>query len=137
MRESIFMRTTFLLLAVLTPALIGCSTTSRKGDPETVLVTYHVQPGKEAEFLAALSQAWELYRREHVVFADPHILVQDTEEGSKPRFAEVFTWISRSIPEQPPDSVKSIWKREESLCEKRGEHSGIEPIEVELLVPRR
>jgi hypothetical protein len=138
-RENIFMRTTFLLLAVLSPVLIGCSATrsSLKGHPETVLVTYHVQPGKEAEFLEVLSQAWELYRREHLVFAQPHIVVQDTEDGSKPRFAEVFTWSSRSIPAHAPESVKAIGKQEESLCEKRGEHNGIEPVEVELLVPRR
>ena len=135
-----FMRITYLLLAVFPLALIGCSTTHRssaKRVPETVLVTYHVKPGKEAEFQAVLSRAWEVYRREHFVFAEPHIVVQDTEDGSKPRFVEVFTWVSRSIPGHAPESVKTIWKQEESLCEKRSEHNGIEPGEVELLVPRR
>ena len=134
------MRAKYLLLAVLPLALIGCSTTqgsSQKRDPETVLVTYHVKPGKETEFEALLSRAWEVYRQGHFVFVEPHIVVQDTEDGSKPRFVEVFTWVSRSIPAQAPDSVKAIWKQEESLCEKRGEHYGIEPTEVELLVPRR
>ena len=134
------MRTRHLQLAVLPLALIGCSTThhnSANRDPETVLVTYHVKPGKEVDFQGLLSQAWELYRGEHLVFAEPHIVVQDTEDGSKPRFVEVFTWVSRSIPGHAPESVKTIWKQEESLCEKRGEHYGIEPGEVELLVPRR
>jgi len=31
-----------------------------KADPETVLVTYHVKPGKEAESQAALAQIWEV-----------------------------------------------------------------------------
>ena len=134
------MRTRYLLLAVLPLALIGCSTThpgSAKRDSESVLVTYHVKPGKEAEFQAVLSRAWEVYRQEHFVFAEPHIVVQDTEDGSKPRFVEILTWVSRSIPAHAPESVKTIWKQEESLCEKRGEHYGIEPGEVELLVPRR
>jgi hypothetical protein len=134
------MRATYLLLAVLPLALIGCSTTHRssaKQDPETVLVTYHVKPGKEAEFQAVLSRAWEVYRGEHLVFAEPHVVVQDTENGGKPRFVEILTWVSRSIPEHAPESVKTIWKQEESLCEKRGEHYGIEPGEVELLVPCR
>ena len=134
------MRAKYPLLAVWCLALIGCSTTDRsalKRDPETVLVTYHVKPGKEAEFQALLIRAWEVYRQGHFVFVEPHIVVQDTEDGSKPRFVEVFSWVSRSIPAHAPDSVKMIWKQEESLCEKRGEHYGIEPAEVDLLVPRR
>ncbi len=134
------MRTKYLLFAVLPLALIGCSTTHRSSvrrDPETVLVTYHVRPGKEAEFQRLLSQAWGLYRRERLVLPEPHILVQDTEAGSKPRFVEIFTWVSRSIPAHAPDSVKTIWQQEEALCEKRGNHYGIEPDEVELFVPGR
>jgi hypothetical protein len=129
-----------LLFAILPLALIGCSTTQRnsaEGDPETVLVTYHVQPGKEAEFQSALSRGWEVYRREHLVFAEPHVIVQDADNRGKPRFVEIFTWVSRSIPEHAPESVKTIWKQEESLCEKRGEHYGIEPGEVGLIAPSR
>jgi hypothetical protein len=134
------MKTTFSLFIVMALALIGCSTTdhsSVKGDPETVLVTYHVKPGKEAEFQAVLSRAWEVYRGEHLVFPEPHVVVQDTENGGKPRFVEILTWVSRSIPEHAPESVKTIWQQEESLCEKRGEHYSIEPGEVKLLVPSR
>jgi len=132
------MKATNLLLAVLPLALIGCSTThhsSTKRDPETVLVTYHVKPGKEAEFQAVLSRAWETYRRENLVIAEPHVVIHDTENGGKPRFVEIFTWVSRSIPEHAPQTVKTIWSQEESLCEKRGDHYGIEPGEVKLLVP--
>src|SRR2546430_349980 len=96
------MKTTYLLFAVLPLAFIGCSTTHRsaaKRDPETVLVTYRVKPGKEAEFQAVLSRAWEVYRSEHLVFAEPHVVIQDAENGGQPRFVEIFTWVSRSIPE--------------------------------------
>jgi hypothetical protein len=137
------MKTTSLLLAVSLLLLIGCSTSrpahndSAKADPETVLVTYHVRAGKEAEFQAVLSRAWEVYRTERFVFAKPHIIVRDTEGGGKPRFVEIFTWVSRSIPEHAPESVKAIWKEEESLCEQRGGHYGIEPGEVELILSAR
>jgi hypothetical protein len=134
------MKTTCPLVAVVILALIGCSTPERgsaERDPETVLVTYHVKPGKEAEFEALLLRAWGVYRGEHLVFAEPHVVVQDTENGGKPRFVEILTWVSRSIPEHAPESVKTIWKQAESLCEKRGEHYGIEPGEVDLLVPSR
>ena len=133
-----FMNTILLLIGSLL-VLTGCSTArsgSPKHDPETVLVTYRVKVGKEAEFRDVLSRAWDVYRRDGLVFAEPHVVVQDTEDG-KPRFVEIFTWVSRSIPEHAPDSVKAIWKQEESLCERRGERYGIEPGEVELVVPSR
>jgi len=53
----------FFLLIGSPVGFAGCSTTHqtfRKTDPETVLVTYHVKPGKEAEFQAALAQVWEV-----------------------------------------------------------------------------
>src|ERR1035441_3264876 len=134
------MKTTYLLLAVSLLALTGCSTThhsSAKADSETVLVTYHIKPGTEDEFQKVLSRAWEVYRSDHLVFSEPHIVVRDTEAGGKTRVVEVFTWVSRAIPEHAPESVKTVWKQEESLCEKRGGHYGIEPGEVELLVPSR
>ena len=137
------MKTTCLLLAGTLVALAGSSTThpahhsAAEAEPETVLVTYHVTPGKEAEFRDVLSRTWEIYRRDRLVFCEPHIIVQDTEDGGKARFIEIFTWVSRSIPEHAPDSVKAIWKEEESMCERRGEHYGIEPGEVKLVVPSR
>lgn len=132
------LRTTCLVVAGSLLVLSGCSTTrpSSGAKAETVLVTYHVQSGKEAEFQAVLSHAWEVYRSEYLVFADPHILVQDTEDGGKPRFVEIFTWISSATPEHAPQSVKTIWQKEESLCEGRNGHDGIEPDEVELITGR-
>ena len=137
------MKATHLQLTVISLlAFAGCSTThpahdsSGKPEPETVLVTYHVKAGKEAAFEAVLSRAWEIYRTERFVFAKPHIVVQDTEDKGKPRFVEIFTWVSRSIPEHAPDSVKTSWKQEESLCEARGGHYGIEPGEVSLVLPK-
>lgn len=101
------------------------------------MVTYRVKAGKEAEFQAVLSNGWEVYRGERLVLAQPHIIVRDTEDGGKPRFVEIFTWVNRSIPEHAPESVKAIWKQEEAFCEQRNGHYGIEPGEVELLVPSR
>ena len=134
------MKTFYLPFAVSLLALAGCSTTHQtsgaKSDSETVMVTYHVQPGKEAEFQSLLAHAWDVYSGEHLVFAEPHIIVQDTEGGGKPRFVEVFTWISSATPEHAPESVKTIWQKEESLCEGRSGHNSIEPDEVELITGR-
>ena len=133
------MKTISFLLSSWLVALVGCSTvqtanhSSANADAETVLVTYHVKAGQEAGFQAMLSRAWEIYRAGRFVFAEPHIIVQDAEDGGKPRFVEIFTWVSRSTPEHAPESILAIWKQEESLCEQRGGHYGIEPGEVKLV----
>ena len=120
-------------------SLTACSTSSgnrRRAaatDPETVLVTYHVEAGKEAEFETALSGAWVIYRREHLVFAKPHFVVRDTEDGGKTRFVEVFTWKSHAIPEHAPKAVKTVWQQEQSLCGARNGHGGIEIGEVQII----
>ena len=108
---------------------------SSKTGAETVLVTYHVQSGKEAEFQQLLSRVWKIYRKERLVFAQPHVIVQDKESGDKPRFIEIFTWVSHSAPEHAPDSVKTIWNQMQSECEARDGSGGLVGGEVDLLAP--
>jgi hypothetical protein len=128
-------KTTCSLIAVSLLAWTGCSTTypagDAKADSETVLVTYHVQSGKEAEFQAVLSHAWEVYQGKHLVFATPHIIVRDIEGTGKTRFVEIFTWVKP--PDHALESVKAVWKQEQSLCEMRDGRSGIEGGEVQLV----
>jgi hypothetical protein len=133
------MKITYSLLALTVLSLNACCTTSRthqgsaKTDSETVLVTYHVASGKEAEFQELLSRIWQVYRSEHLVFAEPHVIVRDTEEGGKPRFVEILTWVSHTAPEHALDAVKKLWEQEQSLCEARNGHAGIEGGEVEIV----
>jgi hypothetical protein len=134
-------KTTHRLFALVTLSLIGCSSTnqghpsSTKADPETVLIKYHVKRGREGEFQAVLARAWQIYRSEGLVLAEPHLLVREAEEGEGDLLVEVFTWVSHSSPDHAPDAIKSIWEEEQSLCEARGGHVGIEGSEVELLFP--
>jgi hypothetical protein len=129
-----------LLLASLT----ACATTHVKTNhvsdpkdlPETVLITYHVKPGKEAELENVLRREWKIYRNEHLVFARPHLIVRDKESGDKTRVVEVFTWVSHSAPDHAPDSVKAIWNDMQALCEPRDGHGGLEGGEVEILAPK-
>jgi antibiotic biosynthesis monooxygenase (ABM) superfamily enzyme len=136
------MKLTHFLLAVAVLSLNACCTASRthpdsaKTDSETVLVTYHVTAGKEAEFQKLLSQIWQVYRAEHLVFAEPHVIVRDPEDGGKARFVEIFTWVSHAAPEHAPEAVKKLWEREQSLCEARSGHTGIEGGEVEIVGER-
>jgi len=132
------MKTIYSLFAVSLLTLTGCSTMHQSGgakaDSETVMVTYHVQSGKEAVFQSLLAHAWEVYRGEHLVFAEPHIIVRDTDDAGKVRFVEIFTWVKS--PDHAPDSVQAVWKQEQSLCEARSGRTGIEGGEVELITGR-
>ena len=138
------MRITHFLSVVSIASLTACSTTSQsdirhlpKDDPETVLVTYHVKPGKENEFRETVLGVWDIYRKEHLVFAQPHVVVWDKEDGGKTRFVETFTWVNHAAPEHVSDAVKKIWDQMQSLCEERNGHGGLEGGEVELLIPER
>lgn len=137
--EPKLMKTTHCLFALALLSLPACSTTSgihpdsAKADPETVMITYHVKPDEEAKLQALLSRVWQIYRTENLVFATPHIIVRNAEEGDKTRFVEIFTWTSHSNPEHAPDSVTAIWNQEQSLCETRSGRTGIEGGEVEIL----
>jgi hypothetical protein len=134
------MKSNHLAFALTLVLLTGCAITKPEGKnssaPETVLITYRVKSGSEVEFEQVLSQAWQIYRQEHLVFAQPHLIVRD-KENDKPRFVEIFTWISHDAPDHAPDSVKKIWEKMMSLCEKRDGHGGLEGGEVEIVQPSR
>ena len=131
-----FMKPSLLALVLFFILQTGCSTAipgKKLSDGETVLITYRVKPGNEAEFEQVLAEAWKTYRTEKLVFASPHIITRDKDAGGKPRFVEIFTWVSASAPDHAPDSVKKIWGQMTSLCEKRDGHGGLEGGEVEIV----
>src|SRR4051794_30110870 len=71
----------FTLLLIL--FLAGCTGSGSdrhlsRGGSETVLITYHVAPGKEPELTRLLVKAWDVYRQEKLVFAEPHVVLQDS-----------------------------------------------------------
>ncbi len=124
-------------------ALTGCSTThnpdaknaSAKKDPaEPVIVMYHVQLGREAQFQALLAQAWKVYQSEHMVFSSPHLIVRRSEDMGRTQFVEIFTW--KAAPDNPPKSVKDIWQQEQAMCEARGGHTGIEGGVVQIVTQK-
>lgn len=102
---------------------------------ETVLITYHVIPGKEKVLQQLLGNVWDIYAKEHLVLAGPHVVVCEKEAGDKKRFVEIFTWVNSDAPDHSPDAVKRLWDEMQACCEKRNGHAGLEGGPVELLVP--
>ena len=131
------------VFALATAFVTACSTaphrqnhTSSESSPETVLITYRVKQGKEQQLAATLSRAWDIYRKERLVFAQPHVIIREREEGDKHRFIEIFAWVSHDAPDHASDSVKNIWDQMQLVCETRDGHKGLEGGEVEILVPK-
>jgi hypothetical protein len=135
---------TFVALSIL--VLAGCSTSQParahrkpgqvpKDTPETVLVTYHVKAGMEAVFEHLLSEAWNTYRKEHLVLSEPHVVVREGEENNTVGYVEIFTWVSHAAPGHASSDVQQIWSQEHGLCEARGGRQPLGGGEVELLVP--
>src|SRR5438552_8627555 len=70
-------------------------------DTETVLVTHRVQAGKEAEYLKLLARQWAALTKHKLVLDNPHMVLRG-EEGGKPFFVEIFSWVSHDAPENVP-----------------------------------
>ena len=104
--------------------------------PETMLVSYHAKPGKEAALQDALARTWAVCRRDKLVFAKPHLLVKEKDEAGRTRFVESFTWVSHAAPANAPPDLKVAWDELQSLCEPRDGKKGIDGDEVETVVAR-
>ena len=139
------MKITRYLFCLLLVLLAACSTTKPEPKvaadsdqaPETVMVTFHVKAGMESKLEIVLQRAWKAYREAHLVFAQPHVIVRDTEGNDKVRVAEIFTWVSHTAPNHVPDSVQTEWKQMHDLTEEREGHKGMELSEVTLWEPKK
>ena len=121
-------------------AILGASRaqsqSSPQSAPETVMATFHVVAGKEADFQQVLVREWDTYTKEKLVFNQPHVVLRGKEPDGKTYFVDIFTWVSRSTPDHPPASVLSIWQGMGPLVEERNGHPSMEINEVQLVIPK-
>src|SRR5260370_1447794 len=86
--EGIGMNSTTIRLAILTLGAFALAAQQPAATPaggtETVISTYRVRAGKEAEFEKVHAQAWPAYRRFGLVAAIPHLALQGVDEAGKP-----------------------------------------------------
>jgi hypothetical protein len=101
-------------------------------ETETILSTYHVRPGQEQAFLAAVTRTWKIYRRLDAVLPRPHFLVKKVDDAGHTEYYELFTWRSGDIPDNAPAEIKAAWKDLEALCKRPDGHSGIAVEEVTI-----
>jgi hypothetical protein len=101
-------------------------------DPETVLVTYHLEEGKADELAQLIDHTWATYQRPGMVFARPHIVMKGKEKGGI-FMAEIVPWKSHLMPDNAPAEVFALWDEMQKLREKRGGREGIEIPQVDVL----
>lgn len=133
----------FLVFTIGIPVLLlltSCSTTpaapntkSADSSPETVIVRYQVKSGKAAELEVLLAQAWQIYRREHMVLSHPHIVAAERDADYKVEITEIFTWVNHRTPEHAPADVQQIWAAMQTLCEPRNGQPGLGGGEVQII----
>jgi hypothetical protein len=130
-------KTTLFTLFVVAAIALWTGFAAAAGPPETVHVTYHVQPGKLDEFLTVLKEHYPACRKLGLVLAEPHVILSGKEDGGKPVVIEILTWKDSDAPDSVPDhhpEVKKIWDRLNALVEKRSDKPGIEIDEMDLVV---
>ena len=122
------------LLRIALLGLLGCLTIASSAfafaqadaEPETVLVRYHVQAGKQPEMEALIRKQWAALRRLDVVEEQPHVVLRGTEDGGKPVFVEVFTWRTADAPDHLPAEIQTLWSAMNKAVESRGGRAGID-----------
>ena len=102
-------------------------------DAETVITTFRVKAGKEADFARAHAKAWPAYQKAEMVLSEPHIVLRGKDASGKTYFVEILSWKSHETPDHAPTEVQAIWQDLEALCEARDGHSGIEFPEVTVV----
>ena len=117
-------------------AVVMAGLATAAGPPETVHVTYHVQPGKLDEFLSVLKRHHPACRKLGLVLAEPHLILSGKEDGGKPVVIEILTWKDSDAPDSVPGhhpDIKKIWDRLNALVEKRREKPGIDIDEMDII----
>src|SRR3954469_3891660 len=131
------MGTTRNLIALLALCLAGCSTSShRQAERDPAVAIYHVRPGCEQELENLLARMWDTYVKEGMVCSEPHVRVRAHEDRKHDRFIETFVWRGPFVTEYPPETVKALMKKIESLCEPRDGQLAVEFRSVQMFAPR-
>lgn len=99
---------------------------------ETVLCTYRVAPGREADFVALLERHWPALHELGLTTGEPSVVYRGTDEKGGTFFVELFTWAPGAVARahEHPD-VLAIWEPMGQLTEPRGGRPGMEFPHVE------
>jgi hypothetical protein len=123
-----------VLAASLVSAPRGAPHSTRpRAHPETVMVTYHVKRGSEAELARVLASHWDTALRLQLVDSAPHVIVKSSDASQPTDVVEIFTWRDAATPDHAPPEIQAAWSRMAPLVESRGNRPAVEPLEVSIV----
>jgi hypothetical protein len=93
--------------------------------PETVLITYRVKVGSEADMEQQIAKHWKTATSLNLVDGSRHLVFRGSDE-ERPYYVEIFSWQGASVPDDPPKEIKAIWSDMSKLVESRRDKPGIE-----------
>lgn len=90
--------------------------------PETVICTFLVKPGAEADFTALLSDHWPALHRAGLVTDFAPLRLRGVDPNGKLVFVEIFEWKDSEAASTAHEhrDIGPIWRRMEPLVEDRG-----------------
>ncbi|HKY32723.1 MAG TPA: hypothetical protein VJV23_09325 [Candidatus Polarisedimenticolia bacterium] len=91
------------------------------GQPQTVICTYRLQNGKEAEFTRLLERHWPTLRKAGLATDTPPQIYKGKDESGKTFIVEIFSWKDEQAPgiaHQLPE-VMAVWEPMGALVEER------------------
>lgn len=105
--------------------------------PVTVLCTYRVVPGREADFEALLARHYPALRGADLATERPPSIYRGTDGTGGPVYYELFEWKDAESPSVAHESpaVMAVWEPMGELCEGREgrpqfEFPHVEPVEI-------
>jgi hypothetical protein len=101
----------------------------------TVLCTYRVKRGKEAEFREVLAAHWPTLRGLGLMTDAPPPQYRYTEQDDAPVFVEIVTWVDGEAAMRAYDhpEAMAIWERLDALTEARNDRPSMEFPRVDPL----
>src|SRR5262249_12799213 len=107
-------------------------------DPTTVICSYRVRSGREAEFTELLARHWPTLRALDLVTDEPPRHYRGAEKDGAPLFAGIFVWKSTAaagVAHEHPE-VMAVWEPMDGLTERRDGRPNMEFPHVQPLALR-
>ncbi len=121
------------LTSILSFAALAGSETTRRLQPETVMVTFHPKSGADTELARVIASHWKAANELKLVNLTPHLTLRGTDESNKTYFVEIFTWRDSAIPDNAPPAIQKIWAKMNALVENQPGRPGLTFTEMSVL----
>lgn len=127
------LRSLLVALTLTSCVGVGAAANAAPEVPETVIITYQVKPGADAELSRAIAEHWRLAQHLNLVLTASHIVVKGGGQDSR-YILEILTWRSSKTPDNAPDAITRLWTQMGQYVVSRDGRPGIDLAPVSVLM---